>query len=748
MNKKFKFLTVLLALVMTLGAFAPFSARAEEGTPNTTTTDETTKTVTLHKILMDKDAFSKFTAGTTGKDGTEYDGTSIGDKNIDENKNEDEKKEQYKQNIANYFGGTSKEIAGVYFVLKFADDYKDQDKQGKYVKRGADALTPAEPLEPTDDIEKAVGGLTTDSGLVFNTSKLEGNFEIDEIHDKSTYKGTVEIKDANGHKTTVNTQLTDNKAVPVKITLPLVNEKGVVEDAHVYPKNTEDKPRIDKNFAEDSDLTKAEDGKPVNKGANYDNYEMEKDTANARVGLEVKYQVKTEIPAKSHLKEAHWDDRMTEGLTFKQDSLKIKVDGKELNPKEYELDVREDGFDLRLTDKGLERVNGKDAAVTVELKYSAIVNEKAKVDIPDSNDVTFHYGHKKGEGNTPVPTNPKDGKIKVEKSWAEEVDLKNIVIKVQLYDANTGKAEQDEKTLTMNTETGKLEAVWEGLKNDHQYKALETVYDKEGKVVATFEAEYGVGEVGTITIKNHKSDNPKPLNPTEPKVVTGGKKFVKTNQDKTERLAGAEFYVRDGETKDAKYLVLSSNNAEAVKNAKAARDKAYKEYNSMTKEQQDGPEGTAKKAEMENLQKEYHKLFMENNSKYEFKSKAEITNFDENKSVIILTSNEEGQFEITGLAYGTYYLDEKTAPEGYAKLSGPVKFVVEKGSYENGVQDPIDYVKESGKNDAQCIANKKVSIPQTGGIGTVIFTVVGVMLMVGAAFALKRRKEDELEGLA
>lgn len=734
MNKKFKFLTVLLALVMTIGAFAPFSARAEEAKETT----ETTETVTLHKILMDKKAFSNFTAGTTGKDGKEYDGNEITD-------------------IKGFFADTkAEEIGGVYFVLKdkdgnyikakTAEDFNDEEKL--YSEEQKAELLKKFKLTPkfdengnvvtTTEIDEAVGGLTTDNGLVFYTEGLKGEFKIDEIHDKSTYKGTTTITDKNGKTTEVNTQLTDMKAVPVNITLPLVNNNGVVVNAHVYPKNTEDIPKIDKNFAEDSDLTKAEDGTPVNKGANYENYEMEKDTANAKVGLEVKYQVKTEIPAKSHLQEAHWDDRMTEGLTFKQDSLKIKVDGTELNPEDYELDVREDGFDLRLTEKGLEKVNGKDAAVTVELKYSAIVNEKAKVDIPDSNDVTFHYGHKKSNGNTPVPTNPKDGKIKVVKSWADGVaDADKIELSVQLYNANTGKKVGEVQKLN---EANSWSYEWTELDEKYQYKVVE--------IYSGFEAEYNVGEVGTITIKNHKSDNPKPLNPTEPKVVTGGKKFVKTNQDKTERLAGAEFYVRDGETKDAKYLVLSSNNAEAVKNAKAARDKAYKEYNSMTKEQQDGPEGTAKKAEMENLQKEYHKLFMENNSKYEFKSKSEITNFDENKSVIILTSNEEGQFEITGLAYGTYYLEEKTAPEGYAKLNAPVEFTVAKGSYANGVKEPIDYVKDSGENDAQCIANKKVSIPQTGGIGTVIFTVVGVMLMVGAAFALKRRKEDELEGLA
>lgn len=697
MNKKFKFLTVLLALVMTLGAFAPFSARAEE--------EKVTNTVTLHKLLMTKAELDAWDSAKVEENG--YNAT--------------QKLTELNQ-ILDKMGKTEvKEIPGVYFALKFAADYgttpEETAKRGKYVKAiDLTQFAPTLNLEATENVEEAVGGLTGTDGITFETGSLKGNFEIVEIHEKSTYKGT------DGET------LTDNKAVPVKITLPLVNEDGVVEKAHVYPKNTEDKPKIDKNFDEGSGLKKGENNDtPVKEGANYDDYEMEKDTANARVGLEVKYQVKTEIPAKSHLAEAHWDDRMTEGLTYKTGSLKITVDGVALDANDYSLDEREDGFDLRLTESGLKKVNEKDKAVTVELKYSAIVNEKAKVDIPDSNDVTFHYGHKKGNGNTPVPTNPKDGKIKVVKSWAEGVtDADKIELSVQLYNANTGKKVGEVQKLNKENNWS---YEWTGLDEKYQYKVVE--------IYSGFEAEYGVGEVGTITIKNHKSDNPKPLNPTEPKVVTGGKKFVKTNQDKTERLAGAEFYVKN---KAGQYLAIATKDDKAKNDAKAALDKAIAEYNKMTKEQQDGAEGKAKKDEINTLQEKYNKAFIE--------AAKEYTWVADEKQAIVLTSNANGQFEIKGLEYGKYDLVEKTAPAGYAKLNGPIEFEVKEGSY-TGVECDINYEQDQTQvKDAKCVANKKVSIPQTGGIGTVIFTVVGVMLMVGAAFALKRRKEDELEGLA
>lgn len=676
MNKKFKFLTMLLALVMTLGVFAPFSARAEEEAKET-------ETLTVHKVLLQKDALEKHDANK------EYDGETI-------------------KNIQDFFGDTTaEEIEGVYFklqkpiensTLKVDDDTQWEDIEGK------EGLT-------KKDTETNVIGLKID------TKGLKGTYRLVEVHEKSTYKG----KDGE--------TLTGSKAVPTLITLPLVNEKGIVKEAHVYPKNTQEKPKIDKNFDENSGLKKGEkNDTPVTEGANYDNYEMEKDTANARVGLEVKYQVKTEIPAKSHLQEAHWDDRMTEGLTYKTGSLKITVDGTLLDAADYSLDEREDGFDLRLTESGLKKVNEKDKAVTVELKYSAIVNAKAKVDIPDSNDVTFHYGHKKGEGNTPVPTNPKDGKIKVEKSWAEGVtDADKIELSVQLYNANTGKKVGEVQKLN---QANNWSYEWTGLDEKYQYKVVE--------IYSGFEAEYSVGEVGTIKIKNHKSDNPKPLNPTEPKVVTGGKKFVKTNQDQTERLAGAEFYVKN---KAGQYLVIKTKDDSAKEAAKKALDEAIKAYNNLTaEEQKDEAKVTAAKNLINEKQAAYNEAFIEAAKNYTWE--------DGTTNAIVLTSNAKGQFEIKGLEYGTYYLEEIKAPEGYAKLSGPVEFVVEEGSYTTKGCD-IKYEQDQKEaDDAKCVANKKVSIPQTGGIGTVIFTVVGVMLMVGAAFALKRRKEDELEGLA
>ena len=109
----------------------------------------------------------------------------------------------------------------------------------------------------------------------------------------------------------------------------------------------------------------------------------------------------------------------------------------------------------------------------------------------------------------------------------------------------------------------------------------------------------------------------------------------------------------------------------------------------------------------------------------------------------MLKSNADGQFEIKGLAYADgYQLEEKTAPEGYAKLQEPVDFKVKEGSYST-VETDIAYEKEGTEKTAKQIKNKNVTIPQTGGIGSLIFIVAGLALMGVAFTAMKRRNSVE-----
>ena len=714
MNKK-KIMSLIMALVMLVGVFSPLTALAAE---------ETTKTVTLHKILMDKATFGQFTQGTTGKDGTEYIGNKI--------EETDKPNSTEKSSIESFFGSGAKEIEGVYFALKFAADYgKTQDEKamaGKYVKADAnDKLKPASPLAATEKVEEAVGGLTqaNNAGVVFNTSGLTGKFEIDEIHDKSTYKG------AKGET------LTDMKAVPTKITLPLVNDEGVVENAHVYPKNTEDVPDTHKDFTKE--FTKEQPN------GRTDDAKAEAAAEPHNVGDVIDYTVTTKVPANTKWKTAFWDDKMTEGLTFIQrkdnteKGLTIKYDGKEMNTSWYELDETENGFKLKLTETGLAEIAKATEEKTIRIDYHATLNEKAVVAIPESNDVTFHYGNNKDHGNTPVPNKPNDnGELTVTKTWDTGVAKKNV--KFTLYNAQTGKIVEGKDVETVDgyefknpvtIQSGEtMTYTWKGLNKNTEYKVVE---EYNG-----YSAEYSKGAAGQITVKNYNDNNPKPINPNEPKVVTGGAKFVKTNVDGTERLANAKFVVKNSEGKFLSKNGTSEADRTAYKAAQKAFEDAVKAYNALEANKQTEEE----RSKVQKLEKARDEAW--NATLKKMNNWVDSTDPKKDTNLLVLTSNELGQFEIAGLKDGKYTLVEIAAPEGYALPSNNTfDFNIQKDGTQQ--EKEIDFgVKDDGEgtDNARKIVNKKVDIPQTGGMGTVLFTIVGISLMAGAVIAMKKNREE------
>lgn len=92
----------------------------------------------------------------------------------------------------------------------------------------------------------------------------------------------------------------------------------------------------------------------------------------------------------------------------------------------------------------------------------------------------------------------------------------------------------------------------------------------------------------------------------------------------------------------------------------------------------------------------------------------------------VFTSAEDtGAFEVRGLPYEDYVLVETKAPDGYALPTDPnTSFTVNADSYKDAAVLKID--------------NKEITIPQTGGIGTAIFTMIGAALMIFATVYYKR----------
>ena len=108
---------------------------------------------------------------------------------------------------------------------------------------------------------------------------------------------------------------------------------------------------------------------------------------------------------------------------------------------------------------------------------------------------------------------------------------------------------------------------------------------------------------------------------------------------------------------------------------------------------------------------------------------------------------EAGDIIIKGLDDATeYYLYETKAPDGYHALTGPVKFKISAeynttGDGYTNVTVSINDGNDSNDLIAKVENNSGSTLPETGGIGTTIFYVVGVVLMLGAGVLLitKRR---------
>ena len=109
----------------------------------------------------------------------------------------------------------------------------------------------------------------------------------------------------------------------------------------------------------------------------------------------------------------------------------------------------------------------------------------------------------------------------------------------------------------------------------------------------------------------------------------------------------------------------------------------------------------------------------------------------------VFESNKDGQVKVEGLKDGTYKLIEIKAPEKYAlPANAEWTFNIGDGDKVDDVFEAAQDKVENAPKDATRIDNTLVSIPQTGGIGSIIFVVAGLMIMGLAAYKMKANKEQ------
>ena len=96
----------------------------------------------------------------------------------------------------------------------------------------------------------------------------------------------------------------------------------------------------------------------------------------------------------------------------------------------------------------------------------------------------------------------------------------------------------------------------------------------------------------------------------------------------------------------------------------------------------------------------------------------------------------DGKVTVVGFDNGIYYLEETAAPAGYNKLTARKEFTIADANLDSVFNSGI-YSTGSGVH----VVNKTgTMLPETGGVGTVIFVVLGTLAVLGAGVLLVTKK--------
>lgn len=784
---KKRFLSLIIALAMMVGVFTPLMTNADNANhpvtvpTGTLTADQLSETklpttkVNLYKLTT-KEAYAKGAPWkhTGGKiDAKDYANLGTGVKAL-----AGAQFTFYKIN-----GKDDVESEKILELLKAnSSKFETVDQMNTLMSKGATELSASAADTNLKAIEKNKLALATGTGLTDGHTADTSAEGLATVNLADGYYWVIESK--------IPAKITGQIAVPFGLTLPLTNSTDVkdgeniikkgtryLKELFIYPKNLEtDKVKIDKNHAKYDTVNKKwvdENGNEVAEadlGADYKKYGEAKKTVSAELGKKVPYESKTEIPRNYKFEEFSWSDVMSEGLTYNKD-LKVTIDytkkNKEgqdeavtgevfidaTNGQKYITRNKDNGFDIEVKKADVEKTLVeylKNGPVTFHFSYSATVNKDTVVDKPETNSITYTPGKPNGGGKV---TPGADKSITVNKTWGDgnaEPTVKEVTYYVEDKD---GKGVASITLTDQNKKDEKLVAGpgIEFVVGDKWYSGKFTGLDssKEYTVreaVVGYDPTYTTSDAAGVLNITNKS-NPDTLKPTEPKVENHGRKFVKYDQlDGKTRLAGAEFVVKNNNDTypefKGKYLVAkTSTQAQADKvdltAKKTALDTAIDNYNKLSAEKQKGQEGTTAKENIDKAQQAYNKAFKEAANAY---------TWGEKKDAVVFVSDSKGGFEVTGLYAGAYQLEEIKAPEGYALNDKAIDFEVKHGTYKSAKGDTeLEYTSTETITDdfGKKIPNKKVTIPQTGGIGTIIFTAIGLAIMASAVIAIKKRQATE-----
>ena len=104
---------------------------------------------------------------------------------------------------------------------------------------------------------------------------------------------------------------------------------------------------------------------------------------------------------------------------------------------------------------------------------------------------------------------------------------------------------------------------------------------------------------------------------------------------------------------------------------------------------------------------------------------------------------DTNEFIFSGLDVGDYELEEVESPKGYTLLTDTIKFSIGDTQPDGKLDSATGAEIETNTGYAKInVTNKKgFNLPSTGGMGTYIFTIGGLVVMAGAVLLLVSSKK-------
>lgn len=150
-------------------------------------------------------------------------------------------------------------------------------------------------------------------------------------------------------------------------------------------------------------------------------------------------------------------------------------------------------------------------------------------------------------------------------------------------------------------------------------------------------------------------------------------------------------------------------------------------------------------------------LYVDTTTKYKKTMELMSEQTAQDSAVSAFVDEETGVVQFTGLGAGVYTLHEETAPDGYKKIQDVTVTI----NFNNGKDvDGSRWSYSAEYTEGEVLSDKmvdgvveftiennvSVELPETGGMGTTVFYIVGGVMLAGAALALivlKKRSSDK-----